>query len=90
MAVEANLRSIGVDDRAGVLEVALRVAIDLRRIDHRALAGAPRRVTDPRGVVADDEHSQVSLSLERRHALQRDPVPEGHIGRGDVDPQLHA
>ena len=47
---------------------------------HRPLGLAPRRVADPRRVVADDQNADVPLVLEGAHAVQRDAVPEGTSG----------
>ena len=60
-------------------------AVDLLVGEDRPRGRASRRIADPGRVVADDQDAEVPLALERGHALQRDPVPERHVGRGDVD-----
>ena len=90
-AVEAHLepRRVVVDEELRLLEVALRVRVDLLVGEHRPLGGPTRRVADPGRVVADDEHPDVAGVLERPHALERDRVTDVHLGGGDVDPELH-
>ena len=72
LAVPPYLRPLGDEDLEGLLEVRLRVPVDLVVREDRALARPPGRVADPRRVVADDEHAGVTLVLEGAHALQRD------------------
>ncbi len=58
--------------------------------EHRAQRRAPRRVADARGVVADDQHHAVAGVLELAQLAQHDRVAEVDVGRGRVDPELHA
>ena len=90
LAVEPDLRPFRVDDRRRLLEVALRVAIDLLAGEHRPLDRAARRIADACRVVADDEHADVSLALEGGHSLQRNAVAEGDVGCRHIDAELHA
>ena len=90
LPVEADLRPLGVDDGRGVLEVPLRVGVDHLRVDHRALGLPARGIADARRVVADDEDAEMPLVLEGAHPLQRNPVAEGDVRRGDVDAELDA
>ena len=91
LAVQAHLGFSGLGSTicARLLEVGLRVRVDLLVGEDRALARAARRVADPRRVVADDEDADVPGPLERGHALERDRVTDVDVGRGDVDPELH-
>src|SRR5581483_5776183 len=54
------------------------------------LLGAPRRIADAGRVIADDQHSDVPLVLERAHALKPDAISQGDTRGGDVDAHLHA
>ena len=87
-AVVAHLGAVGIENHHRLLEVGLRVALDLLVAQHRALGGTARRVADPRRVVADDQDSRVTLVLEGAHALQRDAAADVDIGGGDVNPEL--
>jgi hypothetical protein len=88
LAVEPQLGTIRVDDRRRMLEITLRVRVDDLGCDDRPLGRPSRGIADPRRVVTDDQDAEVPLILERAHSLERDPVSERHVGRGDVDPQL--
>ena len=92
LAVEAHLETggISVDHERCLLEVPLRVAVDLLVGEHRALGRPPGRIADSRRVVADDEHPDVTRVLEGPHPLERDRVADVHVGRGDVDAELDA
>ncbi len=80
----------GIDDLRGLLEVALRVRIDLLVREHGPLRRAARGIADPPRVVADDQDAGVPGALEGRHALERDGVADVDVRRGRVDPELHA
>ena len=88
LAVEADLRALGVDDRRRLVEVRFAFAsISSSSIGRSAAA---RRIADPRRVVADDQHACVPLALKGAHPLERDAVAERDVRRRDVDPELHA
>ena len=59
-------------------------------LEHRPRGRAPARVTHPRGVVADDQHDDVAEILELAELLEHDREAEVDVGRGRVDPELHA
>ena len=65
-------------------------ALDFLVAQHRSLRRAARGVADPGRVIADDQHTRVTLVLEGAHPLERDPAADVDVGRSDVDPQLHA
>src|SRR6185312_16624090 len=65
LAVEADLRLLGVDDLRGLLEVPLRVRVDLLVREHRPFGRPARGIADPAGVVADDQDTRVTRALER-------------------------
>ena len=58
--------------------------------EDRALGGAAARIAYPSGPVADDQHHLVAGVLEGPQLLKLHAVPEVDVGRGGVDPQLHA
>jgi hypothetical protein len=83
-------RRIGVDDLSRLVEVRLRVPIDLLLGQDRPLGRAPGRISDSRRVVADDEDALMAGALERGHPLERNRMPYVDIGRRDVDAELDA
>jgi hypothetical protein len=85
----ANLRPVGIQHDHRLLEVRLRVGVDLRVREDRAFGRAAGRVADPGRVVADDQDADVPLVLEGPHPLQRDRAADVDVGRGDVDAELH-
>ena len=91
LAVEADLELLGrgVDDQRRLLEIGLGVPVDLFVREQRPLRRAAGRIADSSRVVADDEDTLVALGLEGRHPLKRDRVADVHVGRGDVDAELH-
>ena len=66
------------------------VGLDLLVGEQRAQRRAPGGIADARGVVADDQHDAVTGVLELAQLAQHDRVAEVDVGRGRVDPELHA
>ena len=89
-AVEAHLRLLAVEDPERLLGEELGVRVEQGVVQHRPFLREPGGVTDPSGVVADDEDADVPLVLERPHALEGDPIAESRLWCRDVDAQLHA
>ena len=79
---------LGVEDLHSLLDVGLRVGLDLLLGQRRAGGVAAGRVADERGAVADDERDLVAEVLELAHLAQRDGVAQVQVGRGRVDAQL--
>ncbi len=92
LAVVPHLEELGIvaEDGLRLLEVELRVPVDLLVGEDRPLGRAARRVADARRVVADDEDGRVALVLEGAHSLKRDAATDVDVGRRDVDPELDA
>ena len=88
LAVVPHLRSVAVEHDHRLLEVRLRVRVDLLVGEDRPLGRAAGRVADAGRVVADDQHADVPGVLERAHALQRDRAADVDVGRRDVDAEL--
>ena len=55
-----------------------------------ARLGAPGRVADHRGEIADQENHRVAVALKIAQLLERDGVPEMQVGRGRIHPELDA
>ena len=90
LAVEAHLGAIGVEDAEDLPGELLRVRVELLVREHRPLGRAARRVADPRGVVADDQHDDVAGVLPLAQPVEHDREAEMDVRRGRVDAELHA
>ena len=90
VAPQLEPRRVVVEDLERLLLVGAGVRLDLLDGQHRPQLGAPARVPDARGEVADDQHDHVAGVLEVAQLAQHDRVPEVDVGRRRVDPQLHA
>ena len=89
LRVAADLQPLVVGEHLGrLVEVGLGVLVDLRRREHRPGRRAPRRITDPRRVVADDQHDGVPEVLELAQLLQDHRVAEVEVLRGGVQTEL--
>src|SRR5439155_6143405 len=55
----------------------------------RSLLRSAGWVADPRGVVADDQHDDVTRTLELRQPIENVREAEMDVGRRRVDAELH-
>ena len=90
LGVAADLEAVGrhVEDAAGLLDVGLRVRVDLFLAQARAGRRLARRVADHRGEVAEDQHRDVAEILEQAQPAQHHGEPEVDVGRRRVDAEL--
>src|SRR5205823_9575989 len=79
-----------IQHRERLALVGLRVVVDLRWIELRALRGPSARIAHPGGVIADDEDHEVPAILELAQLPQHDRVTEVNVRSCRVEPQLHA
>ena len=89
LAVEPDLGARGIEDHHCLIEVGLRVPVDLLVGEDWPLRRPSGGVADPRRVVTDDQDARMALVLKRTHPLQRNRPADVDVRRGDVDPQLH-
>jgi len=91
---QAELRTISrlgrrIEDAGDLLDVALRVGVDLVLAQSRPRDRLARRITDHRGEVADDQHGDVTEVLEAAQPAQHDREAQVDVGGGWVDAELH-
>ena len=90
LRVAPQLGRVRVEDAERLVDVGLRVLVDLLARERRARRVAARGVADERREVADDEHDGVPEVLELAQLAQRHGVAEVQVGGGRVDAELHA
>ena len=90
LGVAAQLGLVGIEDLERLLDVGLRVRVDLLARERRAGRVAAGRVADERREVADDEDDGVPEVLELAQLAQRHRMTEVQVGRGRVDAELDA
>ena len=90
LAVAAHLGAFGVEDREGLALEGLGVLIDLLAGENGPVGRAPAGVSHARGVVAHDQDNGVAQVLELAQLAQDHGVAEVDVGRGGIDPELHA
>jgi hypothetical protein len=90
LAVAAHLevRGVGAQDLAYLGHVGRRVGVDGFAGEDGPSGVAAGGVTDPRRVVADDEHGAMTPVLELADHAQRHRVAQGDVGRRRVHPEL--
>jgi len=88
--VVTDLGPVGIEDLEGLLEVGLRVVLDLFGREHRSRLGATARVADLGGVVADDQDRRVALVLEQPEDVEDHQVAGVDVRRGRVQAELDA
>src|SRR5260370_42194916 len=81
---------VAIEDQKGLLEVGLRVGVHLLAAQHRAGLGAPTRVANQRGVVADDEDDCVPVVLKGAKRIEHDEVTNVQVRSRRVEPELYA
>ena len=91
LGVAAHLEPLVVGEHLGrLVEVGLRVRVDLLGREHGPRRRAPGRIAHARRVVADDQHDGVPEVLELAQLLQHDGVAEVQVGRRRVQAELDA
>ena len=90
LTVEADLRTLAVENSKCLLCELLRVRVDHVVRKDGTLVGTARRVSDPRRVVADDEHDDVPSALELGETVEDVRESQMDVGRRCVDPELDA
>ncbi len=84
LAIPPDLGVIEVNDPAHLLEVGLRVGVDLLSGQDGTGLVRLRRVPHPRGVITDDDDREVPEFLEHAKLVQRDRVAQVDIRRGGI------
>jgi hypothetical protein len=90
LAVVADLGLVAVEHQRGLVEVGLRVRLDLLARERRARRVAAGRIADQRREIADQEDHRVPEVLQLAHLVQHDRVADVDVGRGRVEPELDA
>src|SRR5262249_14701572 len=90
LAIAVDFRSPGVEDLVELVEVRLRVGVDLLACEHRPRLRLAAGVSDHRGVVADDHDDRVAVVLKSPQGVELDEVADVEIGRGGVQAELDA
>ena len=80
---------VGVEDAGELLDVGRRGRVDLLLREPGPGGRAARRVADPGGEVAEDQHGDVAGVLEPAQRPQHDRVAEVEVGGGRVETELH-
>ena len=89
LGVVAHLEVVAGDDLIELLEQALPEPLNDLFVQSRSRLGFSRRVSDASGEVAHDEYCRVAEVLELAELSKDHGPPEGYVGRGRVEPQLH-
>ena len=94
LAVVAHLGRVHVQHQANLLEVSLRIGVDLLAAQGRAGAVAPGGIANCGGEVADERNNGMTQILKLAHFVQDHGVTQMQIWRSGVhaefDPQGHA
>src|SRR6185369_15606963 len=88
--LDRAVRLVAPNDLERLLEVGLRVGVDLLLGELRARLVAPRRVAEHRRRPADDEDRVVAEVLELAQLAQHHGVAEVQVGRGRIEAELDA
>ena len=88
--VGVHLGALAIEDEEDLIEVRLRVAVDLLAREHGSCLGTAARVADHRRVVADDEHHRMPMFLKGPKHVEHDQVAYVYVGRRRIHTQLHA
>ena len=84
-----DLAAIGIEDAHQLVEVALSIGDDLVGALGCPGCRPPGRIADLTGEATHDQHRGVPEVLELTQLAQDHRVPEGQLGPGRVDPELH-
>src|SRR5258708_23946043 len=83
-----HLGLVAIEDQKGLVEVGLRVGVHLLAAQHRPGLGAPTRVANQRGAVADDEDDRGPVVLKGAKRIEHDEVTNVQVRRRRVEPEL--
>src|SRR5471032_1917133 len=90
LAVVAHLGLLTIQHERGLLEIGLRVRLDLLARQRRARGVTPRRVPDQRSEVANQEDHRMAKILQLTHLVQDNRMANMNIRRGRVEAKLDA
>jgi hypothetical protein len=90
LGVAPHLRLRDVDHLLHLLDVRLKIALDLLARELRPELVAPGGIADHRRRVADDEDDRVPELLDRAQLHERDRVTDVQVGRARIHAELDA
>jgi hypothetical protein len=89
LGVSVHLGGLWVEHEIRLVEVCLGVGVDLVAGEYRSRLRPAARVSNHRGVVADDEDDRVPVVLEGAQHVKYHEVADMQVGGGRVKTQFH-